>query len=72
MILTNEIYKEWSGMIAKEYKQYKGLRKESLRDNMSDIEVALEDLEKKLEASVIINVNRLNYKYIDDKEKIII
>ena len=72
VILTNEIYKEWSGMIAKEYKQYKGLRKESLRDNMSDIEVALEDLEKKLEASVIINVNRLNYKYIDDKEKIII
>ena len=107
-ILTNEIYKEWSGMSAKEYKQYKGLRKESLRDNMSDIEVALadlgeiatrelakkhnpygleqnkkiarmggnttkvtrEDLEKKLEASVITNANRLNYKYIDDKEKI--
>ena len=43
-ILTNEIYKEWSGMSAKEYKQYKGLRKESLRDNMSDIEVALADL----------------------------
>ena len=107
-ILTNEIYKEWSGMSAKEYKQYKGLRKEFLRDNMSDIEVALsdlgeiatrelakkhkpygleqnkkiarmggntakiarEDLEKKLEASVITNANRLNYKYIDDKEKI--
>ena len=43
-ILTNEIYKEWSGMTAKGYKQYKGLRKESLRDNMSDIEVALTDL----------------------------
>lgn len=43
-ILTNEIYKGWSGMTAKEYKQYKGLRKESLRDNMSDIEVALADL----------------------------
>lgn len=43
-ILTNEIYKCWSGMTAKEYKQYKGLRKESLRDNMSDIEVALADL----------------------------
>lgn len=38
-ILTNDIYKEWSGMTAKEYKEYKGLRKESLRDNMSDIEV---------------------------------
>ena len=44
VILTNEIYKEWSGMSAKEYKEFKGLRKESLRDNMSDIEVALTDL----------------------------
>lgn len=43
-ILTNEIYKSWSGMSAKEYKNYKGLRKESLRDNMSDIEVTLADL----------------------------
>ena len=43
-ILTNEIYKEWSGFTAKQYKQYKGLRKESLRDNMTDIEVALADL----------------------------
>ena len=43
-ILTNEIYKEWSGFTAKEYKQYKGLRKESLRDNMTDIEVVLADL----------------------------
>ena len=43
-LLTNEIYKEWSGMTAKEYKEYKGLRKESLRDNMTDIEVVLTDL----------------------------
>ncbi len=43
-ILTNDIYKEWSVMTAKEYKQYKGLRKESLRDNMSDIEIALADI----------------------------
>ena len=43
-VLTNEIYKEWSGMDAKSYKEFKGLRKESLRDNMSDIEVALTDL----------------------------
>ena len=43
-VLTNEIYKEWSGMKASEYKAYKGLRKESLRDNMSDIEVVLTDL----------------------------
>lgn len=43
-ILTNEIYQEWSGMKASEYKVFKGLCKESLRDNMSDIEVHLTDL----------------------------
>ena len=43
-ILTNEIYKTWSGMTAKEYKEYKGLRKESLRDNMDNIELILTDL----------------------------
>ena len=43
-ILTNEIYKEWSGMNAQEYKSYKGIHKENLRDNMTDIEVALTDL----------------------------
>ena len=43
-ILTNDIYKEWSGMTAKQYKEYKGLRKESLRDNMSDLEIALADI----------------------------
>ena len=43
-ILTNEIYKEWSGMTASEYKSHKGIRKENLRDNMSDIEVVLTDL----------------------------
>lgn len=43
-ILTNEIYKSWSGMKASEYRAFKGLRKESLRDNMTDIEVALTDL----------------------------
>ena len=43
-ILTNEIYKEWSGMTAKEYKKFKGLRKENLKDNMTDVEVAFADL----------------------------
>ena len=37
-ILTNEIYKSWSGMKSSEYKEYKGIRKESLRDNMTDVE----------------------------------
>lgn len=43
-ILTNEIYKAWSGMKASEYKKFKGIRKESLRDNMSDIEIALTNI----------------------------
>ena len=43
-ILTNEIYKSWSGMKANEYKEYKNIRKESLRDNMTDMEIALTDL----------------------------
>ncbi len=43
-ILTNEIYKEWSGMTAGDYKEFKGIRKESLRDNMNDIEIILTDL----------------------------
>ena len=45
-LLTNEIYKGWSGMKASEYKAYKGLRKESLRDNMTDIEIALTNIGK--------------------------
>lgn len=105
-ILTNEIYKEWSGMTAKEYKQYKGLRKENLRDNMDNIEliltdlseeatkrlaakqkpnglkenikvakmgghaakVARDDIEKNLGESVVTKTNKLNYKYIEEKE----
>ena len=43
-ILTNAIYKEWSGMTAQDYKVYKGIRKENLRDNMTDIEVALTNI----------------------------
>ena len=107
-ILTNEIYQEWSGMNAKEYKEFKGLRKESLRDNMSRIEelltdlgeeatkelakehkpkgleankkiaklgghaakAARDDLEKNLGKSVITSNNNLNYKYINEKEKL--
>ncbi len=80
-ILTNEIYKSWSGMTAQEYKDYKGLRKESLRDNMDSIEVTLADLgekiggnvakvardelEKQLGETVISKDNYLNYKYED-------
>ena len=39
--LTDIITKEWSGMTTKQYKSYKGLHKESLRDNMTNMEIAL-------------------------------
>ena len=40
-ILTNEMTKAWSGLSVQEYKKYKGLKKENLRDNMSNIELVL-------------------------------
>lgn len=47
--LTDIITREWSGMSTKQYKQFKGLKKESLRDNMTNMEIALNML---AEASV--------------------
>ena len=107
-LLTNEIYKTWSGMKANEYKEYKGLKKESLRDNMTDVELALTNLgeittrdiareehpkglkenmsvakrggkvakgarelyEKETNKSAISKENSLNYKYIDENNRI--
>ena len=40
-ILTNEISKAWAGMTTREYKDFKGLKKENLRDNMSTTELIL-------------------------------
>ena len=105
-ILTNETYKSWSGMTASEYKEFKGLRKENLRDNMDNLEliltdlseeatkrlaqkqkpkgldenievarkgghaakVARDDIEKSLGESIVSKENKLNYKYIEDKQ----
>lgn len=39
--LTDIITKEWSGMTTRQYKQHKGLKKENLRDNMTNVELAL-------------------------------
>ena len=39
--LTDIITQEWSGMTTKQYRNYKGLKKESLRDNMTNMEIAL-------------------------------
>ena len=40
-ILTNEITKTWAGLEVKDYKKLKGLKKENLRDNMSNLELVL-------------------------------
>lgn len=40
-ILTNEMTVAWSGLTVREYKDLKGLKKENLRDNMTDIELVL-------------------------------
>lgn len=40
-ILTDEITKAWSGLSVKQYKNHKGLKKENLRDNMSNLELVL-------------------------------
>ena len=40
-ILTDEVTKAWLGMSTRQYKNYKGLKKENLRDNMSTLELAL-------------------------------
>ena len=107
-VLTNEIYKEGFGLNAKEYKSLKGLRKESLRDNMNDLEIVLtdlgetvtrelakehkphgleenkqiakmgghaakvakEDIERNLGKKVITSDNNLNYKYVDEYDRI--
>lgn len=43
-VLTDIISRAWSGMTTREYKKYKGLRKESLRDNMTNVELMLNGL----------------------------
>ena len=43
-ILTDELTKAWSGMTTRQYKNHKGLKKESLRDNMSTTELTLNQL----------------------------
>ena len=56
-MLTNEIYKSWSGMTASQYKELKGIRKESLRDNMTDIEILLTDLGELTTRDIACNEN---------------
>ena len=64
--LTDIITREWSGFTTKQYKQYKGLKKENLRDNMTNLEIALNIL---AEASATeLSKQRNPYGYRQQKD----
>jgi len=54
--LTDEIYKMWSGMTSRQYKNHKGLNNENLRDNMDSIELILTDLSE--EATKLLTIKK--------------
>jgi len=51
-ILTDEITKAWSGFSVKQYKNFKSLKKENLRDNMSNLELVLNMLAEATTAEI--------------------
>ena len=65
-ILTNEISKAWSGMTVRQYKDFKKLKKENLRDNMSTLELVLNML---AEATVTELTNTTNPKGLEENKK---
>ena len=69
-ILTNEMTKAWSGMSVQEYKQLKGLKKENLRDNMTNIELVLNMLAEKLQQQQWVkNKNQPQWLDINELQK---
>ena len=66
-ILTNEITQAWSGMKTKEYKAFKGLKKENLRDNMSTLELVLNML---AEATTTELTNKKNPQGLAENKKL--
>lgn len=66
-ILTNEITKAWSGMTTREYKNFKGLKKENLRDNMSTLEIVLNML---AEATTTELTKTTNPKGLEENKKV--
>ena len=66
--LTDIITREWSGMSTKQYKQFKGLKKESLRDNMTNMEIALNML---AEASATELSKQRNPKGFNQQKRVV-
>ncbi|MEE1225154.1 MAG: Bro-N domain-containing protein [Clostridia bacterium] len=61
-ILTDEITKAWSGMTTRKYKNLKGLTKENLRDNMSDLELVLNMLAEATTTEISKSFNPKTFK----------
>lgn len=59
--LTDVIYKTWAGKTAKEYKQFKGLKKENLRDNMTNKELVLNMLAELSTKEISESNNPINF-----------
>jgi hypothetical protein len=59
-ILTDLMYKTWAGMNTKEYKRHKGLKKESLRDNMTNTELVLNMLAEVSATDISIEEQPMN------------
>lgn len=66
-ILTNEISKAWSGMTTRQYKDYKGLKKQNLRDNMSTTELILNMLAETATKDI---ANSTNPKGLEENKKV--
>ena len=60
-ILTDEITRAWSGMSTRQYKNLKGLKKENLRDNMSDMELILNMLAESTSTEISKNENPTSF-----------
>ena len=61
-ILTDEITKSWSEMTTKEYKQLKNIKKENLRDNMSNVELVLNMLAEVSTTETLQNLRFCNVR----------
>lgn len=68
-ILTNEITKAWSGMTTRQYKDYKGLKKQNLRDNMTTLELVLNML---AEATTTELTNTTNPQGLEENRQVAI
>ena len=68
-LLTDVIYKTWAGKTAKEYKQHKGLRKENLRDNMTNKELVMNMLAELSTKEISETVNPQSFTEHEDVAK---